>query len=796
MRQLLLSCLMAMGFMAVKAQVVNVSGEITTNTTWTNDNIYLLNGFVYVEDGATLTIEPGTIIKGDKASKGTLIITKNGTIQAAGTACEPIVFTSNEPAGARTYGDWGGVIILGEAPINLPGGVGIIEGGVDTPEGDGQYGGANPADNSGTFTYVRIEFPGIPFLPGNEINGLTMGGVGSGTTINHVQVSYSGDDSFEWFGGRVNSKYMVAYRGWDDDFDTDYGYRGKGQFFYSLRDPNIADVSGSNGQEQDNDATGTTNTPTSRALFSNVTIAGPKVNTGDVVNVNYKRGVHDRRNTMASTYNSIIMGYPEVGMRIEGVNTSQNAMNDSLQWRNNILSGHPDDYNCTTCDALFNIDTWAAGYSNNTYATNSSVGLVDPFNLSNPDPRPTVGSPAATLGTYFSGLLSDPFFTNVSYRGAFSTSDDWTNEPWLNWDPQNTNYNTPGINNNPVVSAVVTNMSCSADGAIDVSVSGGVGGYTYSWSDGPTVADRTGLNAGTYTLTVTSGSCSVVNTYTVSNITIAKPTALTSSQITHCSVKVSWAAVPAAGSYEVRYRVSGGAYSSPINIGNVLEYAFTGLAASTTYDFQVRSKCPTGAEKSAYAKKTTATVACGAPTSQSAGSITANSGTISWSSPCSAVSYSLQYRKFPLKPWTTVSGIATTSYTLTGLLASTTYEYRVAAQCTVGGPLSAYTTFSSFTTLPFRMEGEVAGLESAVISSVMVNPNPASTDAIITIEADGVVDMQITNMLGQVVFTQNGISVAGAETVELSLEDFQTGVYLVNVYNGTTHMTEQLVVSK
>ena len=132
MKKLLLGLLtVATGFTAMQAQVTFVSGEITTNTTWTNNNIYQLNGFVYVEDGATLTIEEGTIIKGDKATKGTLIITKTGSINAVGTSCEPIVFTSNEPAGSRTYGDWGGVIILGEAPINVPGGSAIIEGGVD-----------------------------------------------------------------------------------------------------------------------------------------------------------------------------------------------------------------------------------------------------------------------------------------------------------------------------------------------------------------------------------------------------------------------------------------------------------------------------------------------------------------------------------------------------------------------------------------------------------------------------------------------------------------------------------------
>lgn len=791
MKKFLLGCLVAaLGFTSAQAQVVTVSGEITTNTTWTKNNIYLLNGFVYVEDGATLTIEAGTLIKGDKASKGTLIITKTGTIQAAGTECEPIVFTSNEPAGSRTYGDWGGIIILGEAPINVPGGSAVIEGGVDTPEGDAAYGGANPADNSGTLTYVRIEFPGIPFLPGNEINGLTMGGVGSGTTINHIQISYSGDDSFEWFGGRVNTKYLIAYRGFDDDFDTDFGYRGKNQFGYALRDPNVADVSGSNGFEQDNDATGSTNSPFSKAIFTNYTIAGPKVNTGDVVNINYKRGAHDRRNTQASIYNSIIMGYPETGLKIEGTNTSQNAMNDSLQFKNNILSGNVDDYICTTCDVGFNIDTWAAANSNQTYLTNALVGLVDPFNLSNPDPRPTAGSAPTTIGTYFSGLLSDPFFTSTSYTGAFSTSDNWTDESWVNWDPQNTPYTTPGINNYPVVTAVVTSSGCAGTGAINVSVSGGAGVYTYAWSDGPTTQDRSSLNAGSYTVTVTSNGCSTVKSYTVTDVTVSKPTGLATSSVTHCSAKLSWAAVAGAASYEVRYRITGGTYSAPVNVGGALNYTFTSLAASTSYDFQVRSVCAGGTEKSAYTKKTASTVACGAPTSMTATGITSSSAIISWTNGCSVTNYTLQYRKTGTKPWTSVT-VTPATYTLTGLLPSQSYDYRVSSNC-AGGAVSTYLPYQAFTTLPLRLDGSYTTDENAL----MVSPNPASDNVVIAITANENVNVVITNMVGQIVYVNNNVTVNGIEEISLSLEGFETGIYMVTVKGDNTNVTKQLVVSK
>ena len=181
---------------------------------------YLLKGWVYIAKGAELTIEPGTIIKGDKQTKAALIAERGGKLIAKGTASEPIVFTSEEAAGSRKPGDWGGIILCGNARNNQTDMQ--IEGGPRT-----HHGGNDDADNSGVLSYVRIEFAGYPFQKDKEINGLTFGSVGSGTQIDHVQVSYSNDDSFEWFGGTVNCKYLVAYKGWDDDFDTDNGFSGK-----------------------------------------------------------------------------------------------------------------------------------------------------------------------------------------------------------------------------------------------------------------------------------------------------------------------------------------------------------------------------------------------------------------------------------------------------------------------------------------------------------------------------------------------------------------------------------------
>ena len=225
---------------------VEVKDSISSDTHWTCDKQYLLKGYVYVTNGTTLTIDPGVIVRGDKNTKGSLIIERGAKIMAIGTAAAPIVFTSAQPAGQRSYGDWGGVILCGKAPVNWTAGQAQVEGGPRSI-----YGGTDPADNSGTLRYVRIEFPGIAFSPNNEINGLTLCGVGTGTSIDHIQVSYSGDDSYEWFGGTVNAKYLVAFAGWDDDFDTDNGYAGNNQYGIGLRDPFAADQSGSKAFESD-----------------------------------------------------------------------------------------------------------------------------------------------------------------------------------------------------------------------------------------------------------------------------------------------------------------------------------------------------------------------------------------------------------------------------------------------------------------------------------------------------------------------------------------------------------------
>lgn len=412
---------------------ITLQGSILTSQTLKANHKYLLSGFVYVESGVTLTIEPGTVIKGDKVSKGSLIIKRGGKIMAEGTAAKPIIFTSNQPVGQRDYGDWGGIIICGKAPVNLTGGEGLIEGGPDA-----YFGGTNAHDNSGIIKYVRIEFAGIAFQPNQEINGLTLAGVGDETIIENIQVSYSGDDSYEFFGGTVNVKHLIAFRGWDDEFDTDNGWSGMAQFCFALRDPNIADQSGSNGFESDNDASGTEASPYTSGIFTNVTILGP-INPNNVTyNQQYKRAAHLRRNTKLKVFNSVFVGYP-VGLLIDGTLAETNAQNGDLIFKDNILSGCETNL-AVASGSTFDINTWfnAQGQNNQILAITTLMFNSNEWNLTSPSVLPQSGSPLLSGANFTHSQLQNSFFEVVNFKGAFGTNN-WA-DGWANWNPQNTAY--------------------------------------------------------------------------------------------------------------------------------------------------------------------------------------------------------------------------------------------------------------------------------------------------------------------------------------------------------------------
>ena len=421
-----------------------LSGKVNTDRTLKSGNTYKLRGIVYLVDGAKLTIEPGVIIQGEKSSRGTLVITRGTQILANGTLDKPIVFTSD--ASTPATGDWGGIVILGRAKTNASyngtAGLGEIEGGVNNSEGLGLYGGADDNDNSGVLKYVRIEYPGYAYLPDKELNGLTMGAVGKGTVIDYVQVSNAADDSYEWFGGSVDCKHLIAYKGLDDDWDMDNGFSGRVQFGISMRDSMVADISQSNGFEIDNDASGSSLVPQTSAIFSNMTVVGPRATSTNMGNSLFRRGIHTRRNSAVSIFNSIIMGWP-TGWNLDGgtgmpTDLNYSAASPKAFFSNTILGGNntpfiytasasaPTGWTTTDLQNYFN----RAGGGNSLLATAADVMLNAPFKHDgSADWNPAPGSPALTGAEFSNAKVSNNFFTSTTYRGACGAGDTW----WKTW---------------------------------------------------------------------------------------------------------------------------------------------------------------------------------------------------------------------------------------------------------------------------------------------------------------------------------------------------------------------------
>ncbi len=408
------------------ATTTTVSADITSSTTWSG--VILLQNKIYVKNNATLTILPGTIIRGDKLTQGTLIITRGAKIIAEGTSSNPIIFTSSEAVGNRNEGDWGGLVLLGLAKNNQPGGVANIEG--IAPTTDTQFGGNFDDDNSGSLKYVRVEFAGIPLQPNKEINGITFGSVGSGTFVDYCQVSFSGDDSYEWFGGTVNCKHLIAYRGLDDDFDTDFGYRGKIQFGLIIRDKDLSDAAGdSNSLESDNDATGSNSQPLTAAIFSNITTVGAKgdgtisLPTGE----KFEKAFRIRRNSSISVFNTLITGW-EKGASFEGTSTEDNITGDSAYFSNNELVNLPVGSNVGSASSAF-YATFFGSENNDSTKTIAQINWVNLFPSlgTTPDARLSSSSTAASGADFtnpkFFNLDAPTVTASVTYcQGATATA--------------------------------------------------------------------------------------------------------------------------------------------------------------------------------------------------------------------------------------------------------------------------------------------------------------------------------------------------------------------------------------
>ncbi|MHA8067193.1 Ig-like domain repeat protein [Aquirufa sp. ROCK2-A2] len=454
--------------------VVEVKGIIEGNVTWSADKIYKLVGFVRVGEETVfgnvtktgvLTIQPGTTIIGDKVSKGTLIVQRGSKLIAEGTAEKPIVFTSERNVGEREAGDWGGLVICGKAPNNLPDDA-------KNRELEGAYGafhgGSDAKDNSGSLKYVRLEFAGIPINPNQEVNSLTMASVGSGTTIDFVQASFGLDDSFEWFGGTVNAKHLIAYKGLDDDFDTDNGFSGYVQFGLGIRGTTQADQSGSNGFECDNDANGSSREPFTSAVFANMSIIGSKGAASIAISPLFQHGAQLRRNNKQKIYNTLITGYP-FGVYIDSQKggAKANAANGDIDLQNIVLAGvegwgsngwgtgFSANPKGVAVPAFENMSSGVNGTSiligdktpeewfksltgNKIVANTTNLGISNTIWASG---RPTLALTSGTSESLIGPKLNTnlpSFFEATDYVGAFKTTD-WT-LGWAEFSPQSVIY--------------------------------------------------------------------------------------------------------------------------------------------------------------------------------------------------------------------------------------------------------------------------------------------------------------------------------------------------------------------
>ncbi|WP_396173549.1 hypothetical protein [Flavobacterium sp.] len=421
----------------VPTTTIELTGDLTSRTL-TKDKKYLLKGQVFVRTGQVLTIQPGTVIFGDKATKGTLIIDRGGKIEANGTANEPIVFTSALAAGTRDRGDWGGLVILGNANVNQtnPAIEGISPAAI--------FGGTNDSDDSGTLRYVRVEFAGIELTPNNETNSITLGAIGSGTEMEYCQVSYGGDDGFEWFGGAVNGKYLVAFACWDDSFDVDFGYTGKNQFGVEVRYPSFADQSGSNSFECDNGPNDNVTNLLTTGVFSNFTCVGPVSTTGQSINANYQHSIDLRRRTAATIANSVFIGYPR-GIRMNQQSVFDNYAAGTGKVLNNILVAPLVTYSVGTgmTATAANLGTWFTATNTTITAAvetqfavlginpNVSFGTaVTTAYSANPSFAVTAGD-LSTGASFTDSKLSG--LTPTTYRGGFGATD-WT-DGWAEFLP-------------------------------------------------------------------------------------------------------------------------------------------------------------------------------------------------------------------------------------------------------------------------------------------------------------------------------------------------------------------------
>ncbi len=421
----------------------DIDGNTVSEVTWTNNYVYILDGRTFVNDGQVLNIEPGTVIKGrpssDPTSASVMIVAQGGQMFAEGTAEEPIIFTAEDDRVGEfnlpesTRGAWGGVMLLGTARNNTTPGVINIEG-IPTDIARGQYGCGTEGvtcdneDNSGVLRYVSIRYGGISIGEGNEINGLTMGGVGTGTTIEYVEVFNNVDDGFEWFGGTVNASHLVSAFNGDDSFDIDQGFDGNLQFLFAVQDPANANRAGEH-DGGNNDLGGEDSEPLSDPQIYNATYVGVGMSPAGADN---DLTLLLRDNWAGAYYNSIFTNFPEQAILIEDLDgpadSRERFEEGKLRIENNVFYGYGAGSTFAAIvanEGAFGDDLAAYLEANNIFAGSDvvqSVAFTRPQSApagGGLNPLPTDAATSAELAEYPAG------FEPVNYPGAFAPGENW-----------------------------------------------------------------------------------------------------------------------------------------------------------------------------------------------------------------------------------------------------------------------------------------------------------------------------------------------------------------------------------
>lgn len=409
---------------------ITVSGTIASSQTWTANNRYVLNEFVGVAAPATLTIEPGTVIYGG-TSRATLFIQKGAKIIADGTARRPIVFTSPRRTGDRAQTDWGSLVVLGNAPINVQGGSAFLEGLPSEPAYS--FGGTDPDDDSGILRYVRLEFGGFLIAQNQEINGLTLGGIGRGTVVDHVQVLHNKDDAFEFFGGTVNAKHLLSVAAADDGLDFDFGYTGSVQFAALIKravndegDSNFFAEADNNIPQQADAAR-----PLTNPNVYNVTAVRVASSVGQFGGVL-------RRNVAGKYHNVVVTGSRLAPLTLRDNSTFANVNAGDLVFDHSLLHGSFEDAAFPGTGAS---GDQAANTRNFLFTTMHRNRNADPLLAMGtptllktymPDLEPLEASPA--LDADYVGFPPDNgFLEAVDYIGAVGPGDNWVLSGWANF---------------------------------------------------------------------------------------------------------------------------------------------------------------------------------------------------------------------------------------------------------------------------------------------------------------------------------------------------------------------------